>query len=394
MKVNMEVQHICTNNLRGIPYYMINLMNALVKRNRNEYSVSFFDYGKERNNRSYIENYLASAIERGLKLCECNTLSYKTIMEGSIKREASVYDRIPYNEYFGETFDVCHFPNLHNVPKNVMPNTVVTAHDILPLLPQLKNGWDWLNQAMMEDSVQFVKNREDILIMADSACTKKDMIEYADIAEERIHVVPLAYDNQVHYVEKNPTLLKKMGIDAPYILYLGVLDFRKGIVNILDAFEILKSRSGNQDIKLVLAGELNPVVTPVVERLKDYRYIKDVILTGFVSDEQKRALFSSAEIFLFPSEYEGFGLPVLEAMACGSPVITTCVSSLPEVGGDAVMYVTPKQPEELAATIEKLLSKESLRQEFIVKGFERCKMFSWDKTAAMAEEVYRIAYNS
>jgi len=103
-------------------------------------------------------------------------------------------------------------------------------------------------------------------------------------------------------------------------------------------------------------------------------------------------LLSDAAAFLFPSEYEGFGLPVLEAMACGSPVITTNVSSLPEVGGDAAIYVSPKNPEQLAVEIVRLLNSESLRNEYIQKGFEQVKKFSWKKTAQMTEEVYEIAY--
>ena len=391
MKVNIEVQYLCTKSLRGIPYYMINLVESLVKRNQNEYAVSFYDYQKERNNRAYIEEYLAGAVSRNLRMKECNSLSYKAILEGNENGDTSSYDNIPYDEYFGEKFDIYHFPHVHNIPRNIVPKTVVTVHDILPVIPEFAGGWNQKIGTQFNTSLNFVKKRDDVLIIADSICTKKDLIEYMDISSERIHVVPLAYDTQVHYVDKQPELLCEMGINGPYILYLGVLDFRKGIVNILDAFEIVKSK--NKDIKLVLAGELNPVVTPVIERLKGYKYIDDVILTGFVNDEQKRALLSSAEVFLFPSEYEGFGLPVLEAMACGSPVITTNVSSLPEVGGEAVMYIPPRHPEALADAIEKMFYSDILRKEYIDKGFERIKQFSWDKTAEMTEEIYKLAYD-
>ena len=283
MKVDIEVQYLCTKSLRGIPYYMINLVESLVKRNQNEYTVSFYDYQKERNNRAYIEEYLAGALSRNLRMKECNFLSYKAIIEGNENGDTSSYDHIPYNEYFGEKFDVYHFPHVHNIPRNIVPKTVVTVHDILPVIPEFAGGWDKKTGTQFNTSLNFVKQRDDVLIIADSICTKKDLIEYMDISSERIHVVPLAYDTQVHYVDKQPELLSEMGINGPYILYLGVLDFRKGIVNILDAFEILKSK--NKDIKLVLAGELNPVVTPVIERLKGYKYIDSGIVT-FVSPSQ------------------------------------------------------------------------------------------------------------
>ena len=218
------------------------------------------------------------------------------------------------------------------------------------------------------------------------------MVKYVGIKDERIHVVPLAYNSEIHYVEKNPDVLVKFGIDSSYILYLGAIDSRKGIFDILKAFEYVKDK--HPDMKLVLAGGINTAEeSAICDRVRELNAREDIIFTGFVSDDEKRALLSSAEVFLFPSEYEGFGLPVLEAMACGAPVITTNVSSLPEVGGDAVMYVTPKQPQELAEAIEQMLSSESLRQDYIARGFEQCKKFSWDKTAEMTEEVYKIVYD-
>lgn len=389
MKVNIEVQGLCTDMLRGIPYYTINLVEALVKRGNNDYAISFYDYLKERNNRDYIDKYISQKYIESIDILECNSLSYRAIMDGNMSEEKAAYASKPYNQYFGKRCDVYHFPNVHNIPQNIVSKTIVTVHDIIPLIPEFADGWNIKGNKQFETSLRFVKDRQDIEIVADSFSTKKDLIERMNIESNRIHVVPLAYDTKTHYVEKDKEVLKEMGIEGPFIAYLGVLDFRKGIVDILDAFEILKEK--NKDIKLVLAGRLDKAVTPIWDRLKDYKYIDDVILTGFISERQKRVLLSSAKVFLFPSEYEGFGLPVLEAMACGAPVITTSVSSLPEVGGEAALYVTPKNAEELAVTIERLLDSETLRNEYITKGFNQCKKFSWDKTAEMTENVYDYA---
>ena len=391
MKVNIEVHGLCTEILRGIPYYTINLVEALVKRGNNDYAISFYDYLKERNNRKYIDNYISEQCLKSLDILECNSLSYRAILDGNMSEGIAAYARLPYNEYFGARCDVYHFPSVHNVPQNIVSKTIVTVHDIIPVIPEFTDGWNVKENKQFETSLRFVKDREDIEIIADSFSTKRDLVERGNFSENRIHVVPLAYDTKTHYIEKDNKILKEMGIEGPFIAYLGVLDFRKGIVDILDAFEIIKEK--NKDIKLVLAGRLDKAVTPIWDRLKDYKYIDDVILTGFVSERQKRVLLSSAEVFLFPSEYEGFGLPVLEAMACGAPVITTNVSSLPEVGGDAAVYVTPKKPEELAAAIERLLDSETLRYDYIKKGFNQCKKFSWDKTAEMTEKVYDNAIN-
>lgn len=392
MKVNIEMQYLCTKKqqLRGIPYYMMNLIRTLVDRDVHKYSISFFDYNKEKHNIDYLHEYLGVDWLKKLDVRECNSLSYRTIIDGIVSGNHSIYDTISYEEYVGTNADVIHFPSVHSIPTNVRGKTVVTVHDIIPCIPEFSSQWLDRSQLTFYKSVQYIKKQEDIVLIADSESTKRDLVSDIGVNEDRIFVVPLSYDDTIHYHDEDSSLLEKMNIDAPYILYLGALDHRKGIVNLLDAFEILKEKY--KDIKLVLAGSLNADVTPVIDRLKNCKYKEDIILPGFVDDYQKRVLLSHAMVFVFPSEYEGFGLPVLEAMACGSPVITTNVSSLPEVGGDAALYVTPQCPEELASQMERFINSDSLRQEYIQKGYEQSRKFSWDKTAAMTEKVYQIAY--
>jgi len=391
MNVNIDVQYLCTENMRGVPYYILNLVESLVYRNQNAYTVSFFDFKKERGNRKYVNRYLSNTVLEQVLVKECNNLSYETIMKGNELDDSSVYDKITYSEYFGAEYDVYHFPHIHNVPRNVKKPMVVTVHDVLPLIPEYARGWREHTRLQFQNSMQFVKCKEDILLIADSISTKNDLVNRIGISPDRIYVAPLAYNPQIHYVDKDAQVLEELGITGPFILYLGALDYRKGIETIVTAFEDIKSRC--KDLKLVLAGGTTPIYSSMVKEIKKSKHIDDIIFTGFVTDDQKRVLLSSAEAFLFPSEYEGFGLPVLEAMACGAPVITTNVSSLPEVGGDAALYVEPKQPEELAVAIEKMLSSESLRQDYITRGFKQCEKFSWDKTAAMTEEVYKLVYN-
>ena len=399
MKVNIEAQWLCApqQSLRGVHSYTVNIIKSLVARNKNRYSISFFDHNRERGNRKYMIDYIDEGTLRNLDIFECNSISYKTITDANIAGNPSIYDNIPYSGYTGAKADVYHFPFPYSIPFNVDGSAVVTVHDIIPILPSfrkiLKNFIrTTLNDFMLtslDTSMRYMEKRKNIVIIADSESTKNDIATYSSISPERVHVVPLAYDRYIHFPECNAGVLSAMGIDAPYLLYLGSLDFHKGVVDIIDSFEILKPKF--REVKLVLAGKLSPSVKPIHDRLARCRYKDSVILTGYVNDEQKRALLSSASVFLFPSEYEGFGLPVLEAMACGSPVITTNVSSLPEVGGDAAVYVSPRNPEQLAFEIERLLSSDSLRDECIQKGFEQSSKFSWDKTAAMTEEVYEIA---
>lgn len=386
MKINIETQALCRprHRLRGIPYYAINLIEEMVGRGQHEYSLSFFDLDKEQNYRQNMYDFIAPDVMKKMNVYECNSLHYDTILNANKAGDMSVYAQTPYSQYIGGKADVYHFPNPFEVPFNVDGKMVVTIHDCIAMMQNIQFNEN--SRKAFRASIDFLEPREDIAIITDSESVKIDLLNMTSIKDDRIHVVPLAYDTAIHYPEKNDAVLRELGIDGPFIVYLGVLDFRKGIVNILDAFEMIKPKF--PDLKLVLAGDLNPFVTSIPERLDGYKYIDDVIRTGFVSDEQKRVLLSSAEAFLFPSEYEGFGIPVLEAMACGSPVITTNVSSLPEVGGDAALYVTPKQPEELAEAITRILDSIDLRKGLIEKGFAQAKRFSWNKTAELTEVVY------
>lgn len=391
MKVNLEVQYLCTPEPRGVSNYIINLTEALVRQNRNDYSVSFFDYKKERANKHFVEIYLSDETLKKITINECNHISYETIIQSNLMGNGNEYVEMSYRELMKSDADIVHFTQSLYLPYNISEKAVVTVHDMIPLLKDAQKYCKERTITAFKNNIEFLEKNENIHIIAVSQSTKEDLKKFTSIKENRIHVVPEAYDENKFYPDKNESILEEMNIKGSFLLYLGAIDLRKGIVDILEAYK--KVKQNHKDIKLVLAGGMDPNIIPLIEEFKTYEYADDVIAPGFVTEEQKRVLLSSAEAFLFPSEYEGFGLPVLEAMACGAPVITSNVSSLPEVGGDAAMYVTPKQPEELAASIEKMVSSESIRQDYIERGFEQCKKFSWNKTAAMTEDVYKIVYN-
>jgi len=395
MKIDLEVQHLCTEYLRGIPYYILNLAENLVRRENNEYSISFFDYKGERGNRRYIQKYVDEALLEKLSIHECQDLSYRTIMDSNVNGDASEYDEKSYQEYMSSDADITHFTQSLYIPLNIRGKAIVTVHDVIPLLPTARKYCLENSIKAFKNAMRYLEENEDIEIISDSLATKKDIVKYTSISEDRIHVVPLAYDKAIHYPEKNEEILKKYNIDGDYILYLGVMDSRKGILEILEAFDMLKETYTN--LKLVLAGQIHTIPFENGELLGDIikrqKNIDDIILTGFVSNDEKRALLSSAMCFMFPSEYEGFGLPVLEAMACGAPVVTTDVSSIPEVGGDAAKYITPGNAKELANAVKELLDSKELRDTCIQNGFKQVEKFSWDKTAELTEEVYLKVYS-
>ena len=389
MRVNISVQTICVkpNFIRGIQNYTIDLLKALKKREKNDYSISFFDYNKERRNIEYVKTNLGNVFDSE-HIYECNSLDFRQIMQGIANADLSVYGGRTFGECIGLSADVYHIPESAWIPQNFETSVVVTVHDVLPFLNRFSRYWDDKYRNEFRASMEFAKKKR-YEIMADSENTKRDIISVFEMDDDKIHVVPIAFSKEKYFPDKRQSVLGGFHIERPFLLYLGAIDARKGIQEVVDAFENI---SKSYDVQLVIAGNPEPSHKDELSFTMEKAHRNpNVIFTGYVSDEQKRVLMSNAEMFLFPSEYEGFGLPVLESMACGTPVITTNVSSLPEVGGDAVVYVTPKQSEELVAAIESILDNTEYRNKLIQRGFEQCEKFSWDKTAELTEKVYKIA---
>lgn len=224
------------------------------------------------------------------------------------------------------------------------------------------------------------------LIIAVSKSTKKDIIEILKIPEAKIHVIYEApsfnFTSEVSPRRgRGPStsevfrVKKRYGIKGDYILSVATLEPRKNLQRIIKAFKIL-GKDFN-DFQLVLVGKIG-----WGESLKPSQ---NIILTGYVTDEELSVLYSGASCLIYPSLYEGFGQPILEAMACGCPVVTSNISSMPEVAGDAAVLVDPLSVESIAEGIKKALEN---REELVKKGYQQVKKFSWDKCARETLKVY------
>lgn len=385
LKVNIEVQVLCIDKsqFRGIPYYALELLKKLVERGRNEYSVSFFDYKKERGNRKFIEEHLSDIWDQ-IEVFECNDFDYRNFIEGQRQNNSSLYDKLSYEEMIGCDADVYFFPDVTRMPWNVPKGkTVVTAHDVIPLLENVNNNLSADFKKRFRNAIEFLACRKDIIVVTDSESSKNDLNLVGRIDDSRIKTIPISYSTNAIYPEENRSIATKYKIKSPFIYYAGALAPHKGVQVLIEAFSGLR----NTNVSLVLSGGEVPELD-INSCISDSSAANRIIRTGYVSDVEKRILMSMADIFVFPSYYEGFGLPVLEAMACGTSVITTNISSLPEVGGDAVLYVEPNDVGALTETIDRLLGSESLRAEYASRGLARAKQFSWDKTAELTEQVY------
>lgn len=182
-------------------------------------------------------------------------------------------------------------------------------------------------------------------------------------------------------------LQKKYNISGNYVLFVGTLQPRKNITRLIEAFAKVKKEAKQKDLELVIVGKKGWLYEEILQAPKKFDIKERVLFLDFVTDEDLPSLYSNAEVFVLPSLYEGFGLPVLEAMKYGCPVITSNVSSLPEAGGEAALYIDPTNVKQMTGMIEKVLEDKSLREDMIKKGYEHVKKFSWEKTAKKTLEI-------
>jgi len=221
--------------------------------------------------------------------------------------------------------------------------------------------------------------------MIESLGVNTDLIKILGIAGKKIRVVYLATDPKYKIIEDAQQKLnfkKKYNLPSKFILFTGGISPRKNIIRLIKVFN--KSPQINRDNYLVLTGARG------WKNRKELNLIKHnpkIIRLGFVEDKDMATLYNLATLYVYPSLYEGFGLPILEAQACGCPVVCSNVSSIPEVGGDSVHYINPYSKKSIGAGIEKVLAEKSYRKKLVDKGFSNIKRFSWEKTT---KEIFNI----
>lgn len=281
--------------------------------------------------------------------------------------------------------DLMHFPAYTASFLN-SGRSVVTIPDVIH---KVNPEWFSRKELFLLDLPIRVAINKSSHIIAISESTKKDIIKYYKVPAEKISVVLLAADesfrpiNESFIIEK---LKKRYNIDSDFILNIGVLFKRRNIIRLLEAFSILKKdKAINQ--KLVIAGPGKEYFN-LDEQIIKYGVKDEVIYLGYVEQEDMPLLYNAASFFIYPSLYEGFGLPVLEAMSCAKAVITSNVSSLPEVLDDSGLLVDPYSTNELCGAIYKLARDNALRDKLGRMALSRSKIFSWDKTARQTVEIY------
>jgi glycosyltransferase involved in cell wall biosynthesis len=236
-----------------------------------------------------------------------------------------------------------------------------------------------------------IKKARRVLVPSDF--TRDEILEVYQPMPEKIVVTPCGVLTHFQPI-KDPTALqeirRKYGIENDFILAVGNIQPRKNLVGLIRAYAILKSQ-GLDSMPLVVVGKSRWQVGEVYQAVQSNNLEKQIIFTGYIPEQDLLLLYNAAKVFVYPSFYEGFGLPVVEAMTCGTPVITSNRASLPWVAGEATLLIDPDRPNEIAEALAKVLADENLAKEMSRKGLEQAARFSWENTAALTLAAYQVA---
>lgn len=286
--------------------------------------------------------------------------------------------------------------DLYHIPQNgigfdfdTQIPTIVTIHDLIPYIMPETVGKGYLER-FLRDMPNIISNSSGILTV--SEYSKRDILKFfSSYPEDKIFVTPLAANSNFKPLDKNNCKLyveHTFDVKDPYILYIGGFSLRKNVLGLIKAFSKVY-KDLNKPYKLLLGGGLKDEGEKLLTFVKDNNLQDKVIFCGYLEDEILPVLYSGCEAFVYPSLYEGFGLPPLEAMSCKAPVITSNLTSIPEVTGDNAILINPYNVDELEKSLVTLLNDEVLKATLSEKGYLRSLEFTWSKTAQNTLAAYK-----
>jgi len=359
MKIALDVSCIARAHRTGIGEYAYHLVNALAE---------------SKGGHRYYLCYRLSRLKkkRFFHTVEQDNFRLKIIQE-------------PFNFLFPRNIDVFHGLDAR-LPAFRGPQKVATLHDLFAMI-----STDFADPAFIKKKVDRYRRlaRQAGRIIAVSQSTRRDIVERLGVSEDKIDVIPLGVDPIFRPVPGDEAIatLRGHGIAGPYILFVGNLETRKNLLRMLEAFRRLPAGL-RRNLNFVLAGKQTYGGDKVRKTLEEKGLTRSVKTLGYVPGRHLPALYSGAEAFMFPTLYEGFGIPIVESMACGTPVITSNLSANPEVAGDAALLVDPTDTDAIAEALCRLLEEQKLRKTLSQRGLRRAARFTWRQTAERTLEVY------
>jgi glycosyltransferase involved in cell wall biosynthesis len=377
MNIAFDAQLLLENKKTGVPLYQLRIVTRMQELYPDfTYQFNLFTRGYDK---GAIKNLSQLLNKPNTKIHECNWISFRVF-----KYLAPI---IPYSLIFGKKTELVHFFDFF-LPFGIKGKKIVTVHDMtykvypktLPFMIKLLLNWKLRSSCKRADKIITV-----------SEFSKTEIIRHFHIDPKKIVVVPNAVDNKWYFpVNDKEAIIQcknKYVITGEYYLYLGTIEPRKNIEGLIDAYYRLKQKFSGAP-KLVIAGKKGWLYDVVFKKVETLNIKKEVLFLGYIADEDMAPLMSGALAFVYPSLYEGFGVPPLEAMACGVPVLTSNRASLPEVVGDAAITVDPLNIDEIAVALERLFTDKKLREELSLRGLERAKKFSWETAASKTIKLY------
>lgn len=392
MRIGVDIRVLMDEKYSGVSEYAANLLAAILSlpESKNDEYKLFYNSRRDLSARLNAWNsHNAKVISTAYSNKIFNYLLQKTLSYPKIDKIIGGADI-----FFSPHFNFSSFSSGDSSPKKI-----ITVHDLSFLrYPEFfscrKNYWHKLL------NVKKILREADYII-AVSASTKDDIVELVGLDEKKISVIHSGINFKKQEIKDIE--IKKFFSDrkienlvsSSYILYLGNIEPRKNIVNLIKAYEILRASKNlskeelNNFPKLVLAGHKGWKHKAIFKTWRKSIYKSDIIFTGYIDENEKEILYKQAKVFAYPSFYEGFGFPPLEAMVHGLPCLTSNISSLPEVVGDAALMIDPNKIEEIASALDSLLFDENLRTELIERGYKRAAMFSWEEAASKYIKIFK-----
>lgn len=386
MKVGIDARVMETPaGNRGVGYYTRNIIKNLIQLQSNVNFIFYLTFFKRKKEISQIQAgklYSIPTLYRPRRIVRYFDLLFSFFWNFSLMRSKP---------------DILHITHLFewyylSIPKNI--KTIITVFDVIPIIYKkiyLKktNELNWYKKRL--DQIKFADK-----IITISETSKSDLENILGISKEKIKVIYCGINEKFKKIDKQVAkekLKSNYGIIKPFVLAVSAASYHKNTSRIFQAFKKYIIKTNNEDLLLVVVCKLILSERKSWEKELEELGIRDrVMLTDFVVDENMPYFYSAAELLIFPSLYEGFGLPIAEAMACGCPVITSNVSSMPEVGGRAAYYVNPKSTRSIASGIETVLTDEKLRKRMTGLGFKQAKKFNWEHSAEKTIKVYKDLY--
>ena len=379
MNIIIDIRWIRKKKLDGISQVILNIVkNILEIDTKNEYK---FLYNKE-DTKDILEKFINSD--------KNNYQFIKTDIKLFSLKEIFCLRKFLKNL----KADIFYSPHFVTFPFNKNYKTILTVHDLIPfILPETlsKSSLKWKIFYKFHWPTKFLLKKADLVITV-SENSKKDLVRLFGVDDKKISIIYNGVSEHKFNENIKEKVLLKYHLPDNFILYVGRFDPYKNVTNIIKAYSKLSNIKN--EFKLVIVGDTKSAYYPELSRLVDKLNLKgNVIFSGYVLSEDLPLLYHLSLAFIFPSLYEGFGLPILEAFSVGTPVLTSNTSSLPEVAGNAAVLVDPKNIGEIAESIKKVLQDENLKQSLIQKGYEQSKKFSWKNSANKLLDIFNEVKN-